>query len=206
LQESDDDASRPERGRNQLIIFHKENTMSNIITLDGELRTDFGKGAARQARRAGKIPAVIYGHGTDPVRVLLPAAATTLAVRGSNALLNISVEGEDTITLVKDIQRHALRQTVDHLDLLIVKKGEKVIVEVSVQPLKPRQSPFRSTLLPTSPGWSQEPRSSPRTWFSRRVPHWPSKATSSLQRSTPPLRKRNRQLPPSNFLILVSHE
>ena len=107
--------------------------MSNIITLDGELRTDFGKGAARQARRAGKIPAVIYGHGTDPVRVLLPAAATTLAVRGSNALLNISVEGEDTITLVKDIQRHALRQTVDHLDLLIVKKGEKVIVEVSVQ-------------------------------------------------------------------------
>lgn len=107
--------------------------MSNIITLDGELRTDFGKGAARQARRAGKIPAVIYGHGTDPVRVLLPSAATTLAVRGSNALLNISVEGEDTVTLVKDIQRHALRQTVDHLDLLIVKKGEKVIVEVSVQ-------------------------------------------------------------------------
>ncbi|MFL4473475.1 50S ribosomal protein L25/general stress protein Ctc [Paeniglutamicibacter sp. MACA_103] len=107
--------------------------MSNIITLDGELRTDFGKGAARQARRAGKIPAVIYGHGTDPVRVLLPAAATTLAVRGSNALLNISVDGDDTITLVKDIQRHALRQTVDHLDLLIVKKGEKVIVEVSVQ-------------------------------------------------------------------------
>ena len=107
--------------------------MANIITLDGELRTDFGKGAARQARRAGKIPTVIYGHGTEAVRVLLPAAATTLAVRGSNALLNISVDGEDTITLVKDIQRHALRQTVDHLDLLIVKKGEKVIVEVSVQ-------------------------------------------------------------------------
>lgn len=106
--------------------------MSKIITLDGELRTDFGKGAARQARRAGKIPAVIYGHGTDAVRVLLPAAATTLAVRGANALLNISVEGEGTITLVKDIQRHALRQTVDHLDLLIVKKGEKVTVEVSV--------------------------------------------------------------------------
>ena len=107
--------------------------MSKIITLDGELRTDFGKGAARQARRAGKIPAVIYGHGTEAVRVLLPAAATTLAVRGSNALLNISVEGEDTVTLVKDIQRHALRQTVDHLDLLIVKKGEKVTVEVSVR-------------------------------------------------------------------------
>lgn len=107
--------------------------MANTIKLDGELRTDFGKGAARQARRAGKIPAVIYGHGTEAVRVLLPAAATTLAVRGSNALLSISVDGEETITLVKDIQRHALRQTVDHLDLLIVKKGEKVIVEVSVR-------------------------------------------------------------------------
>ena len=107
--------------------------MANTIKLDGELRTDFGKGAARQARRAGKIPAVIYGHGTEAVRVLLPAAATTLAVRGSNALLSIAVDGEETITLVKDIQRHALRQTVDHLDLLIVKKGEKVIVEVSVR-------------------------------------------------------------------------
>lgn len=106
--------------------------MSNIITLDGELRTDFGKGAARQARRAGKIPAVIYGHGAEPVRVLLPSAATTLAVRGANALLNISVDGEETVTLVKDIQRHALRQTVDHLDLLIVKKGEKVTVDVAV--------------------------------------------------------------------------
>lgn len=107
--------------------------MSNIITLDGELRTDFGKGAARQARRDAKIPAVIYGHGTEALHVLLPAAATTLAVRGANALLNIAVDGENTVTLVKDIQRHALRQTVDHLDLLIVKKGEKVIVDVSVQ-------------------------------------------------------------------------
>ena len=106
--------------------------MANTIKLDAAVRTDFGKGSARQARRAGQIPAVIYGHGTEAVHVLLPAAATTLAVRGANALLNISVEGKETITLVKDLQRHALRQTVDHLDLLIVKKGEKVIVEVSV--------------------------------------------------------------------------
>lgn len=107
--------------------------MANTIKLDAAVRTDFGKGSARQARRAGKIPAVIYGHGTEAVHVLLPAAATTLAVRGSNALLNIAVDGEETVTLVKDIQRHALRQTVDHLDLLIVKKGEKVIVEVAVR-------------------------------------------------------------------------
>ena len=106
--------------------------MTNTIKLDAVVRTDFGKGSARQARRAGQIPAVIYGHGTEAGHVLLPAAATTLAVRGANALLNISVEGKETITLVKDLQRHALRQTVDHLDLLIVKKGEKVIVEVSV--------------------------------------------------------------------------
>lgn len=107
--------------------------MANTIKLDAAVRTDFGKGSARQARRAGQIPAVIYGHGTEAVHVLLPAAATTLAVRGSNALLNIAVDGEETVTLVKDIQRHALRQTVDHLDLLIVKKGEKVIVEVAVR-------------------------------------------------------------------------
>lgn len=107
--------------------------MANTIKLDAAVRTDFGKGSARQARRAGQIPAVIYGHGTEAVHVLLPAAATTLAVRGSNALLNIAVDGKETVTLVKDIQRHALRQTVDHLDLLIVKKGEKVIVEVAVR-------------------------------------------------------------------------
>ncbi|MGY5318290.1 50S ribosomal protein L25/general stress protein Ctc [Neomicrococcus lactis] len=106
--------------------------MSDINKLNGELRDDFGKGAARQARRAGKIPAVIYGHGAEPIHVLLPAQQTTLAVRTANALLTIVVDGEEHMALVKDVQRHALKMTVDHLDLLTVRRGEKVNVEVNI--------------------------------------------------------------------------
>lgn len=106
--------------------------MSDYQTIHGEVRTDFGKGAARQARRAEKVPAVIYGHGGEPVHVLLPLQETTLAVRTANAVLNIEANGKEGLVLVKDIQRHPLRQTVDHLDLLTVKKGEKVSVEVNV--------------------------------------------------------------------------
>jgi large subunit ribosomal protein L25 len=104
--------------------------MTDQIKIAAELRTDFGKGAARQARRAARIPAVIYGHGLEPLHVLLPAQQTTLAVRQANALLVLDVDGEEHLALVKDIQRHALKQTVDHLDLLTVRKGEKVQVEV----------------------------------------------------------------------------
>lgn len=102
------------------------------VTLPAELRTDFGKGAARTARREAKVPAVIYGHGAEPMHILLPIQETTLALRVSNALLTIDVEGDTHLALVKDVQRHALRQTVDHLDLLTVKKGEKVTVDVTV--------------------------------------------------------------------------
>lgn len=106
--------------------------MSDNSKLNAELREDFGKGAARQARRAHKIPAVIYGHGAEPVHVLLPAQETTLAVRTANALLTIVIDGEEHMALVKDIQRHALKRTVDHLDLLTVRRGEKVTVDVNV--------------------------------------------------------------------------
>ncbi|UPO77609.1 50S ribosomal protein L25/general stress protein Ctc [Arthrobacter sp. Helios] len=95
-------------------------------------RTDFGKGAARKARVAGKIPAVIYGHGADVMHILLPAKATTLAVRTPNALLTIDVDGEAHLALAKDIQRDPIKQIIEHIDLLTVRKGEKVEVEVNV--------------------------------------------------------------------------
>ncbi|WP_309072750.1 50S ribosomal protein L25/general stress protein Ctc [Arthrobacter sp.] len=100
--------------------------------LAAELRTDFGKGAARQARRANKIPAVIYGHGADPIHVLLPAKATTLAVRHANALLSIDVDGEAHLALAKDVQRNPLKQIVEHIDLLTVRSGEKVTVDINI--------------------------------------------------------------------------
>jgi large subunit ribosomal protein L25 len=100
--------------------------------LPAEVRSEFGKGAARQARRANKIPAVIYGHGVDPIHVLLPAKATTLAVRTPNALLTLDVDGEDHMALAKDIQRNPLKQIIEHIDLLTVRKGEKVEVDVTI--------------------------------------------------------------------------
>ena len=107
--------------------------MSDKIKIKVTRRTDFGKGAARQARRAGQIPAVVYGHGADPIHLLLPARETTLAVRNPNALLTVVSEaGEEHMVLPKDIQRHALKDTVEHLDLIEVRRGEKVVVDVTV--------------------------------------------------------------------------
>ena len=100
--------------------------------LAATIRTEFGKGAARKARVAGKIPAVIYGHGADVMHILLPAKATTLAVRTPNALLDIDVDGEAHLALAKDIQRDPIKQIIEHIDLLTVRKGEKVEVEVNV--------------------------------------------------------------------------
>ncbi|MFC8040348.1 50S ribosomal protein L25/general stress protein Ctc [Paenarthrobacter sp. NPDC057355] len=100
--------------------------------LTAELRTEFGKGYARRARMAGQIPAVIYGHGAEPLHVNLPAKATTLAVRVSNALLAIDVDGEQHLTLVKDIQRDPVKQIIEHVDLQTVKAGEKVTVDVAI--------------------------------------------------------------------------
>jgi len=107
--------------------------MSDKIKIKVTTRTDFGKGAARQARRAGLIPAVVYGHGADPVHLLLPSRETTLAVRNPNALLTVVNEsGEEHMVLPKDIQRHALKDTVEHMDLIEVRRGEKVVVDVPV--------------------------------------------------------------------------
>jgi large subunit ribosomal protein L25 len=102
------------------------------IKLAAELRTEFGKGAARRARRASQIPAVIYGHGEEPIHIVLPERETTRAVRASNALLTLNVAGEEHLALVKDIQRDPLLQIIEHIDLLTVVKGEKVTVEIPV--------------------------------------------------------------------------
>ena len=96
-------------------------------------RTDFGKGAARRTRRAGLIPAVLYGHGTDPVHVSLPGHQTYLALKHSNALFDIELDGSSQLALAKDVQRDPMRaEAIEHLDLLIVRRGEKVSVDVPV--------------------------------------------------------------------------
>ncbi len=94
-------------------------------------RTEFGKGAARRSRRAGLVPAVLYGHGTDPVHVALPEHDLGLALRVANAVLEISIDGAASqLALAKQVQRNPVRNNIEHLDLVIVRKGEKVTVEV----------------------------------------------------------------------------
>jgi large subunit ribosomal protein L25 len=104
------------------------------VRLTAESRTEFGKGGARRTRRAGKIPAVIYGHGADPRHVSLPAREFTNAIRhgGANVLLTLDLEGEEQLAIPKAIQRHALKGTYDHVDLLAVRRGEKVTIEVPI--------------------------------------------------------------------------
>lgn len=101
--------------------------------LNVQLREDFGKGASRRIRAAHQIPAVIYGHGMDPVHVTLPGHETALAARNANALLELTLPGGDVHTaLIKEIQRHPLHRTLTHLDLIAVRRGEKVEVDVPV--------------------------------------------------------------------------
>jgi large subunit ribosomal protein L25 len=97
-----------------------------------ETRENFGKGYARRLRANGQIPAVIYGHGTAPVHVALPGHQVSLLVRRANAVLELEVDGTHQLTLVKDVQKDPVRQVIEHIDLLVVKKGEKVSVDVPV--------------------------------------------------------------------------
>jgi large subunit ribosomal protein L25 len=98
--------------------------------LTAESRTEFGKGAARRLRRADKIPAVLYGHGTQPVHVALPGHATMLALKHSNALISLELDGGTQLALPKDVQRDPVRNLIEHVDLVIVRRGEKVTVDV----------------------------------------------------------------------------
>jgi large subunit ribosomal protein L25 len=102
-------------------------------TLVVTLRTEFGKGPARRLRRAHQVPAVLYGHGTDPVHLALPGHETMLALKAANALITLQIEGEkDQLALAKSVQRDPLRGSLEHVDLVLVRRGEKVVVDVPV--------------------------------------------------------------------------
>lgn len=108
-----------------------------------DARETFGKGAARKLRAAGKIPAVLYGHGTDPKHLTLPAHQVGLIIRKANALLDLQIEGKGQLALVKDVQKDPVRQVIEHLDLIVITKGEKVQVEV---PMHLDGEPFPGTI------------------------------------------------------------
>lgn len=103
------------------------------IKLSAIARTDFGKGAARRTRRSGLIPAVLYGHGADPLHVSLPGHETMLALKRTNALFSIDLEGQSHMAIAKDVQKDPVHDIIEHIDLLIVAAGEKVSVEVPVR-------------------------------------------------------------------------
>ena len=97
-----------------------------------EVRTEFGKGAARRIRRADKVPAVLYGHGSDPVHVTLPGHDLMMALKQANALLTIDLGSDTHLAIPKQVQRDPIKGFIEHADLLIVKRGEKVTVDIAV--------------------------------------------------------------------------
>ena len=103
------------------------------VRIAAESRTEFGKGAARRTRRAHRVPAVIYGHGTAPRHVSLPGHELMLALKTANVLLSMDVEGETLLVLPKDVQRDPIRPVIKHVDLVVVNRGEKVTIEIAIQ-------------------------------------------------------------------------
>ena len=116
--------------------------MTEANALVGTPRDNFGKGAARKLRAAAQTPAVIYGHGTEPVHLSVETHPLTLIVRHANALIELDIAGKKQLVLVKDVQKNPVLQVIEHVDLLIVKKGETVEVEV---PLVIVGEPFSGT-------------------------------------------------------------
>ncbi len=102
--------------------------------IKAETRIEFGKGAARRIRRTDKVPAVIYGHGNEPVHITLPGHDTMMALKrgGSNALLYIDLEGKTTLALTKQIQSDPIKGFLEHIDFVEVRKGEKVTVDIPI--------------------------------------------------------------------------
>jgi len=102
------------------------------ISIKAALRTEFGKGASRRARRDGLVPAVIYGHGEKPVHISLPAKEVGVAIKTSNVLLDIDIDGKVELTLPKSIVRNPLKGHLEHIDLILVRRDERVRVMVPV--------------------------------------------------------------------------
>src|ERR1700685_3892247 len=105
---------------------------ANELTVS--VRTETGKGASRRARREGRIPAVLYGHGAEPQHLELPGRdfAAVLRHSGTNAVLTLDIEGTEQLALTKALDIHPIRRSITHADLLVVRRGEKVVVEVNV--------------------------------------------------------------------------
>jgi len=200
------------------------------VRLSVEPRTEFGKGAARRTRRAGKIPAVLYGHGSDPRHFALPAIEFARVVRenGSNAVITLAIEGSDELALTKTIVVHPLKNYIEHVDLLVVKRGEKIVVDVPVvvtgnpgpgglvnQDVDTLQVEVEAcTSRSSSRSPSRASRSAARSWPARsscrRAPpssptrsRWSSPSTSrSVKRpttKTPPKRAASRPNPPNKL-------
>ena len=120
--------------------------MADNEQMVAETRNQFGKGAARKLRVAGKVPAVVYGHGADPLHVSVPAHEMMLVARRANALLELSLEDGKKLVLVKDVQRDPVRQIIEHVDMVEVRKGEKVTVDIGVHI---EGEPFSGTMVQT---------------------------------------------------------
>ncbi len=102
--------------------------------LTATVRSELGKGASRRARREGRVPVVLYGHGTDPQHLELDGHdfAAVLRHSGTNAVLSLDINGKEQLALTKSLEIHPIRRNIQHADLLVVRRGEKVTVEVTV--------------------------------------------------------------------------
>lgn len=149
--------------------------MSDITKIAAEKRTEFGKGAARRIRRADKIPAVLYGHGTPPLHLTLPGHQTMLALKVRNAILTIDVDGDGHTALVKDVQRDPIKPIIEHVDLVVVRRGEKVTVDVTVH-VEGEAAP--ETVVTTD--YSELTVEAPAT----DIPEWLSVSVESLEAGT----------------------
>jgi large subunit ribosomal protein L25 len=118
------------------MLLKKQGSISvSEVRISAEPRTDFGKGGARRTRRAGKVPAVVYGHGEKPLHISLPSLELAAAIRkgGANQLIAIEVtDGTRELVIPKDIQRDPLRDEIVHADLLIVRRGEKITTDIQL--------------------------------------------------------------------------